>query len=203
MSSTTRPFVAALLIAAAACSKTSTTEEATKPVTPRAPATGAEQGSLDLTSAAFAEGGTVPSRFTCQGQDGSPPLAWRDPPAGTKSFAVVVDDPDAPDPKAPKQTFVHWVLYDLPADTRSLPEGTTAPPQGARAGKNDFGKTTYGGPCPPVGRHRYFFKVYALDTVMQDIGEPTAPELMKKIEGHILARGQLMGTYEKGAGPRT
>lgn len=203
MSSTTGRFAAVALLAAVACSKT-TTEEATKPAA-QSPAASpsAEQGSLDLTSTAFTEGGTVPSRYTCQGEDLSPPLAWRDPPAGTKSFALIVDDPDAPDPKAPKQTYVHWVLYDLPADTRSLPEGMKAPPQGARAGKNDFGKTTYGGPCPPVGRHRYFFKVYALDTVLQDIGQPTAAELTKAMGGHILARGQLMGTYEKGAGPRT
>lgn len=203
MSTTTRLIAALALAGAAACSKT-TTDEPAKPTSPTpAVRENPNMGSLELTSTAFAEGGTVPSRFTCEGDDLSPPLAWKDPPDGTKSFAVIVDDPDAPDPKAPKQTFVHWVLYDLPADTRALPQGTKTPPQGARAGKNDFGKTTYGGPCPPVGRHRYFFKVYALDTVMQDIGHPTAAELTKAMTGHILARGQLMGTYEKGAGPKT
>ncbi len=202
MNTTTRMLAVLVVTAAAACSKT-TTDEAAKPTAASASARGsAAAGSLELTSTAFTEGGTIPAKFTCQGENVSPPLAWGDPPDGTKSFALVVDDPDAPDPKAPKQTFVHWVLYDMPTDTRALPEGTKGP-QGARAGKNDFGKTTYGGPCPPVGRHRYFFKVYALDTVLQDIGEPTAADLMKKMNGHILARGQLMGVYEKGPGPRT
>lgn len=204
MNTTARMLALLALTAAGACSKT-TTDEAAKPVaqSPAATRDNTNMGSLELTSTAFSEGGAVPARFTCQGEDLSPPLAWRDPPIGTKSFAVIVDDPDAPDPKAPKQTFVHWVLYDLPADTRALPEGTKAPPQGARAGKNDVGKTTYSGPCPPIGRHRYFFKVYALDTVLQDIGEPSAADLTKAMTGHILARGQLMGTYEKGPGPRT
>src|SRR6185503_15090564 len=119
---------------------------------------------LTLVSSAFKAGASIPVEYTGNGDDRSPPLAWSGAPAGTKSFALISDDPDAPDPKAPKTTWVHWVLYDIPASARGLPEGATAAqlPNGAREGKNDWKRTGYGGPCPPTGRHRYFFKLYAL-----------------------------------------
>jgi hypothetical protein len=127
---------------------------------------------FELTSRAFAAGAAIPARFTCEGDDLSPPLAWSDPPPGTRSFALVIDDPDAPDPKAPRMTWVHWVVYNLPPDARDLREGAGggALPSGARAGRNDWKRPDYGGPCPPVGRHRYFHKLYALDVVLPDKG---------------------------------
>jgi Raf kinase inhibitor-like YbhB/YbcL family protein len=152
---------------------------------------------LALTSAAFADGSAIPKRYTCEGQDVSPPLAWSGVPAGTGSLVLIVDDPDAPDPKAPKRTYVHWVLYDIPASTTALPEGG-ALPAGARQGRNDWGRTGYGGPCPPTGRHRYFHKLYALDTVLGDLGEPAKADLEKAMKGHILGESRIVGTYEKG-----
>ncbi len=150
---------------------------------------------LAVTSPAFAANAAIPTEHTCEGADTAPALAWTGAPAATQTFAVVVDDPDAPDPAAPKQTWVHWVVTDLPAMTTGLPAGG-ALPAGAVAGKNDFGKTTWGGPCPPVGRHRYFFKVYALDIA---IGKPdiTKRDLMTTMTGHVLAKGELIGTYQK------
>ena len=129
---------------------------------------------LLLSSAAFTPEGAIPSRYTCDGDDISPPLQWSGAPAGTKSFVLIVDDPDAPDPAAPKMTWVHWLLYNLPASTSGLPEGmrTSALPAGTREGVSDFRRTGYGGPCPPVGRHRYFFKLYALDTELPDLKQP-------------------------------
>lgn len=156
---------------------------------------------LRLTSTAFAPGGEIPARHSCDGDDVSPPLAWVDPPQGTKSFALVVDDPDAPDPKAPRTVWVHWVVYDLPADVRSLREAVRTAadlPKGARMGKNDWGKAAWGGPCPPVGRHRYFHKLYALDVALGDRGPLTKKELEAAMKGHVLARVELVGTYERG-----
>ncbi|NWG72912.1 MAG: YbhB/YbcL family Raf kinase inhibitor-like protein [Parvularculaceae bacterium] len=155
--------------------------------------------SFELTSSAFQHQGEIPRRYTCEGADTSPPLAWTDPPAGTKSLALVVDDPDAPDPKAPKMTWVHWVVYDLPPSARGLPEGAGKQPlpDGARGGKNDWKRQDYGGPCPPIGRHRYFHKLYALDVALGDLGAPTKSELERAMEGHVLARAELVGTYEK------
>ncbi len=153
-----------------------------------------------LTSPAFSHQGEIPKRYTCEGEDTSPPLSWSDPPEGTKSFALIVDDPDAPDTLAPRMTWVHWVLYNLPPTARELPAeiGREAPlPRGTREGQNDWKRTGYGGPCPPIGRHRYFHKLYALDTVLPDLGTPTKPELEKAMEGHILGRAELVGTYEK------
>jgi Raf kinase inhibitor-like YbhB/YbcL family protein len=154
---------------------------------------------LSLTSPAFHAGGEIPSVHTCEGKDTSPPLAWAGLPPGTKSLALVVDDPDAPDPKAPQRTFVHWVLYGLPASSTGLPGAarTGDLPPGARDGTNDWKRTGYGGPCPPVGRHRYFFKLYALDAALPDLGAPTKAQLEKAMEGHVLARAELMGTYQK------
>jgi Raf kinase inhibitor-like YbhB/YbcL family protein len=151
---------------------------------------------LALRSSAFADGAAIPARFTCEGDNVSPPLAWDAPPEGTKSLALVVDDPDAPDPAAPKRTWVHWVVYDLPPSARELAAGGGLP-DGARRGKSDFGEGRYRGPCPPIGRHRYFFKLYALDTELGDRGSLTKAELEKAIEGHVLARAELVGTYQK------
>ncbi len=155
--------------------------------------------SLTLTSPAFTEGGEIPARYTCEGDDISPPLAWSAPPVGTQSLALIVDDPDAPDPKAPKMTWVHWVLYNLSPTASSLPEGLgrEALPAGTREGLNDWKRPGYGGPCPPVGRHRYFFKLYALDTVLPDLGRVTKARLEEAIRGHVLAHTELVGTYEK------
>lgn len=163
----------------------------------RTPATEGSMA-LALTSSAFAAGGSIPARFTCDGKDLSPPLAWTGAPAGTKSFALIVDDPDAPDPKAPKMTWVHWVLYDIPASAGALTEAVAPAdlPAGTREGKNDWKRTGYGGPCPPVGRHRYFFKLYALDAVLGDLGQPTKAKLEDAMRPHILAHAELMATYQ-------
>jgi Raf kinase inhibitor-like YbhB/YbcL family protein len=153
-----------------------------------------------LESSAFRTNGEIPRKHTCEGEDVSPPLAWSGAPAGVKSFALVVDDPDAPDPKAPKTTWVHWVVYNLPASTPALAEGAArALPAGARSGKNDWKRTGYGGPCPPIGRHCYFHKLYALDVELPDLHEPTKTELESAMKGHVIERAELVGTYQKRA----
>ncbi|MBI2295403.1 MAG: YbhB/YbcL family Raf kinase inhibitor-like protein [Betaproteobacteria bacterium] len=154
---------------------------------------------LTLTSSAFAHNGPIPRRFTCQGEDVSVPLAWSGAPAGTKSFVLIVDDPDAPDPKAPRMTWVHWVLYNLPATASALKEGIQANelPAGTRQGLNDWKRAGYGGPCPPIGRHRYFHKLYALDTVLTDLEQPTKADLEQAMKGHVLEKAELIGTYQK------
>ncbi|MFZ5469452.1 MAG: YbhB/YbcL family Raf kinase inhibitor-like protein [Myxococcota bacterium] len=152
-----------------------------------------------LTSIGFEHEGEIPSDYTCEGDDLSPALAWSDPPPKTKSFVLIVDDPDAPDPKAPKMTYVHWVLYNLPASARELPQGVSARqlPKGTRQGQNDWRRTGYGGPCPPIGRHRYFFKLYALDTELPDLGQATKVQLEQAMKKHVLTEAVLLGTYEK------
>jgi len=154
---------------------------------------------LKLTSAAFAHLGPIPLLYTCDGRDLSPPLSWTGVPPGTKSLALMVFDPDAPDPDAPKMTWVHWVLYNIPADAVGFQEGITASdlPAGTRQGVNDWRRTGYGGPCPPIGRHRYFFKLYALNTELPDLGKPTKAGLEKAMRGHVLAEAELMGTYHR------
>ena len=154
---------------------------------------------LTIHSTAFAEGAEIPVRHTCEGADVSPPLEWSGAPARTKTFALIVDDPDAPDPAAPKMTWVHWVLHDLPPSATGLPEGvaSAALPAGTHQGRNDWKRTSYGGPCPPIGRHRYFFKLYALDAPLGDLGSPTKPRLEDAMKGHVLAEARLMGTYQK------
>jgi Raf kinase inhibitor-like YbhB/YbcL family protein len=154
---------------------------------------------LTLESPAFVHHGGIPRKYTCQGQDLSVPLAWSGVPAGTKSLALIVDDPDAPDPAAPRLTWVHWVLYNMPPSVTGLPEGVAAAqlPKGTLEGANDWKRTGYGGPCPPIGRHRYFHKLYALDTVLPDLGKPNKPRLEKAMRGHILGQTELVGTYQK------
>ncbi|NCT67813.1 MAG: YbhB/YbcL family Raf kinase inhibitor-like protein [Rhodanobacteraceae bacterium] len=154
--------------------------------------------SLNLRSPAFASHAAIPARYTCDGNEASPPLQWSGVPAKAKSLALIVDDPDAPDPAAPQTVWVHWVLYDLPAAADGLPEAVDSArlPPGAREGRNDFGRTGYGGPCPPVGRHRYFFKLYALDTVLPDLGRPDKARLLAAMKGHVVAQAELVGTYQ-------
>ncbi len=154
---------------------------------------------LRIVSPAFENGGDVPAVHTCEGKDVSPPLGWSGVPASARSLALVVDDPDAPDPAAPRTTWVHWVLYDLPPTAPGLPEGVAraALPAGAREGTNDWRRTGYGGPCPPVGRHRYFFKLYALDVALGDLGAPTKAMLEKAMAGHVVEKAELVGTYQK------
>ncbi len=153
-----------------------------------------------ITSPVFADKAGIPAKFTCEGDDISPPLAWSGVPEGTKSLVLIVDDPDAPDPKAPRMTWVHWVLYDLPPATAGLAEGvaTGALPAGTRVGLNDWKRADYGGPCPPIGRHRYFFKLYALDAVLPGLSAATKANVEAAMRGHVLAEAQLVGTYQKG-----
>jgi len=157
--------------------------------------------SIEITSNAFSQGESIPVQYTCTGdassslKDVSPPLAWGEPPAGTQSFALIMDDPDAPG-----ATWVHWVLFNIPADTRGLPESVGANPtlpNGSISGTNSWGRTGYGGPCPPSGTHRYFFKIYALDEMLAIPPGANKGELEKAMVGHILAEGELMGTYAK------
>jgi Raf kinase inhibitor-like YbhB/YbcL family protein len=155
--------------------------------------------SLSLTSPSFSQGGEIPKRHTCQGEDASPALEWSGIPGGTRSLALIVDDPDAPDPKAPRMTWVHWLLYNIPPITAGVPERVASGdlPAGTREGVNDWKRTGYGGPCPPIGRHRYFHKLYALDTILPDLGQPTKAQLEEAMKAHVLASAELMGTYEK------
>ncbi|GIV52417.1 MAG: hypothetical protein KatS3mg038_2938 [Candidatus Kapaibacterium sp.] len=153
---------------------------------------------MELRSPAFPHNGAIPRHYTCEGADVSPPLQWHGIPAGTQSLALIVDDPDAPDPRAPQRTWVHWVLFNIPPTTTALPEGIPRDqlPRGTREGINDWKRTGYGGPCPPIGRHRYFFKLYALDTLLS-VEKPTKAELEAAMRGHILAEAVLIGTYQR------
>ena len=161
---------------------------------------GEAESMFTLTSSAFAAGQQIPKKYTCEGDDRSPPLAWAGAPSGTKSYALIVDDPDAPDPNAPRMTWVHWVLYNVPPTATTLAESSSsgALPTGAMEGSNDFGRVRFGGPCPPIGRHRYFHKLYALDTTLP-AGKPLDKAgLESAMKGHVLAHAELMGTYQKG-----
>jgi Raf kinase inhibitor-like YbhB/YbcL family protein len=155
--------------------------------------------SLTVTSSAFKADSEIPTKYTCEGDDVSPPLAWSGAPDSTRTYVIIVDDPDAPDPQAPKMTYVHWVLFDIPPNVTSLAEGgSKTPPPGSREGNNDWKRTGWGGPCPPIGRHRYYFKVYALNAELGNIGSPaTKADVERLMEGKIIAQGQLMGTYQK------
>ena len=154
---------------------------------------------LILTSTAFENGDRIPSQYTCDGDDISPALSWNNVPTTAKSLVLIVDDPDAPDPKAPKMTWVHWLLYNIPPDVSDLAEHMTANklPMRTMEGINDWKRTGYGGPCPPIGRHRYFFKLYALDKLLDDLHKPVKTKLEAAMQGHIIAQTQLMGTYQK------
>ena len=154
---------------------------------------------MQITSSAFAPNTDIPSLYTCEGRDQSPPLAWTGVPAGTRSLALIVDDPDAPDPAAPQRTWVHWVLYNIPPDAAGFAAGVLPAglPAGTHEGLNDWQRTGYGGPCPPIGRHRYFHKLYALDTVLPMLQPATKAALEKAMRGHILAQGELVGYYKK------
>lgn len=156
-----------------------------------------KEGVMQLTSPAFQNGGEIPAKYTCEGEDIPPPLAWTGVPSGAQSLALIVDDPDAPDPAHPKTTWVHWVVYDIPPGAGSLPEGGKPLPAGAREGLNDWKRTGYGGPCPPVGRHRYFHKLYALDTVLPDLGAATKGKLEAAMKQHVVGQAELVGTYQK------
>jgi len=155
---------------------------------------------LTLSSPSFADGAAIPKTHTCEGRDLSPELAWSGVPAGTKSLTLIIDDPDAPDPAKPQRVWVHWVLYNLPPDSSGLSEGVhpDALPKGTEEGLNDWGRTGYGGPCPPIGRHRYFHKLYALDIRLDGLKTPTKAALETAMRGHILSEATLMGTYLKG-----
>ena len=155
---------------------------------------------MELSSIAFAQGGEIPRRYTCEGDDIAPALFWSDVPDRVRSLALIVDDPDAPDPTAPTMTWVHWVLVDIPPGATAIPEGGRPLPEGCREGLNDWRRTDYGGPCPPVGRHRYFFKLYALDTRLPGLHRPTKADLEGAMQGHALAQAQLVGTYQKHKG---
>jgi hypothetical protein len=159
-----------------------------------------EVKTMQLTSTAFVEGEEIPKKYTCEGTDISPQLKISNVPEKAESLALIVDDPDAPDPAAPKTTWVHWVIFNLPPDIGELPEGVTANqlPGDTTIGINDWQRAEYGGPCPPIGRHRYFFKLYALDEMLIDLGKVTKARLESMMRGHILAETQLMGTYQKG-----
>jgi Raf kinase inhibitor-like YbhB/YbcL family protein len=156
-------------------------------------------GSFSLASPAFADGGEVPVAHTCEGEDRSYGLEWSGLPEGTRSLALIVDDPDAPDPAAPRMTWVHWVLYDIPVSATGLAEAVSPDslPAGTGQGLNDWKRTGYGGPCPPIGRHRYFNKLYALDVVLGDLGNPDKALLEQSMEGHVLGQAVLVGTYQK------
>lgn len=154
---------------------------------------------LTIISAAFANNGSIPPQYTCEGSDISPPLSWSSVPKAAKSLVLIVDDPDAPDPAAPKMTYVHWVLYNIPVIAPGLPENIAPSklPLGTLSGKNDWGRIGYGGPCPPIGTHRYFFKLYALDVVLPDLHSPNKLQLEQAMEGHILEQAVLVGAYHK------
>lgn len=154
---------------------------------------------LSLTSPSFAHGGEIPTRFTCDDDDVSPALGWSGVSPETKSLVLIVDDPDAPDPKAPKMVYSHWVLYNIPPSTSGLPEAVTPEqlPPGTREGLNDWKRTGYGGPCPPIGRHRYFHKLYAVDIVLPQMQSPTKAAVENAMRGHVLDQAVLMGTYAR------
>jgi Raf kinase inhibitor-like YbhB/YbcL family protein len=154
---------------------------------------------LTLISPAFSAMGPIPTKYTCDGDDISPPLEWTGVPDDAQSLALIVDDPDAPDPAAPKMRYVHWVLYNIPPETRGLPEGAgkATLPEEAREGINDFKKRGYGGPCPPIGRHRYVFTLYALDKTFNDAGAVSKSELEAAMKTHVIEKTELIGTYQR------
>jgi len=158
--------------------------------------------SMSIMSPAFMHGREIPERHTCDGLNTSPQIMWVGVPPGTKSLALIVDDPDAPDPAAPQTTWVHWVLYNIPANASGMAEGVTEKnlPDGTLQGLNDWHRTSYGGPCPPIGMHRYYFKLYALDRTLPDLKKPTKAVLEKAMQGHILDQSSMVGMYRRHPG---
>ncbi len=154
---------------------------------------------LKIASSAFDDGGKIPREYTCEGDDTSPPLSWTGVPWDARSLVLIVDDPDAPDPQAPKMTWVHWVLYNIPPDAPGLAAAMTSArlPPGTGEGLNDWQRLGYGGPCPPIGRHRYFHKLYALDTTLPVLDQPTKAQVEAAMAGHVVASAKLIGTYQK------
>jgi Raf kinase inhibitor-like YbhB/YbcL family protein len=154
---------------------------------------------LTLSSPAFAHGQEIPRQYTCEGLDTSPPLRWSGVPPNAQSLALIVEDPDAPDPAAPRRVFTHWLLYNIPADAEELREEASPEelPAGTAVGVNDFDKLGWGGPCPPKGRHRYFFRLYALDRRLPNLHQPTKRQLLDALRGHVIAEAELIGTYQK------
>lgn len=154
---------------------------------------------FSLTSPSFSHQGLIPARYTCDGKDYSPELIWTEVPENTQSLVLIVDDPDAPDPQAPKMTWVHWILYNIPPNVNRLPEQLTTDklPIGTLEGINDWGRVGYGGPCPPIGVHRYFHKLYALNIVLPDLSKPTKAVLEQAMQGHIIAQTELIGLYQR------
>lgn len=150
-----------------------------------------------LRSPAFEPGASMPACHTCEGEDVSPPLAWSDVPAAARSLVLVVEDPDAPDPRDPRMTWVHWLLYNLPPGAGRLEQDVRSLPPGTREGLNDWKRVGYGGPCPPIGRHRYFHRLYALDVVLPDLHHPTRARLDMAMQGHVIAQAELLATYQK------
>jgi Raf kinase inhibitor-like YbhB/YbcL family protein len=162
------------------------------------PATGEEaRREMELISPNFGNNESIGRKYTCDGENVSPALEWSGAPEGTKSLALIVDDPDAPDPANPRMTWVHWILYNIPPTVNSLPEAAKKQdlPEGTLQGLNDWKKSGYGGPCPPIGEHRYFHKIYALDTVLENLGNPTKAKLEKAMKEHILGTAELVGLY--------
>lgn len=139
----------------------------------------------------------MPQEFTCEGDDVSPPLSWTGAPSATKSFVLLIEDPDAPDPAAPKRVWLHWLLYNLPPTCTGLARGVQTLPTGTLSGHTDSGTVTYGGPCPPIGRHRYFHRLYALDVMLPDLRTPSRAAVEKAMQGHVIAQAELMGTYAR------
>lgn len=154
---------------------------------------------LILKSNAFEHGAEIPARYTCSGDDISVPLSWEGVPEDARSLVLIIDDPDAPDPDAPKMVWVHWVVCNIPPDITALSEHTTSAslPSGAIEGLNDWQNLGYGGPCPPIGRHRYFHKLYALDAVLEGLHQPTRTDVEAAMQGHIIEQAELMGTFHK------
>jgi Raf kinase inhibitor-like YbhB/YbcL family protein len=155
--------------------------------------------SLTLTSTAFDDGSTIPTRYTCDGDNVSPPLSWSKSPPNAKSLVLIVEDPDAPDPAAPERTWVHWVLYNLPAEDSGLKQDVASAglPTGTKEGLNDWHKTGYGGPCPPIGRHRYLHHLYALDIELPELNNPDKAKLEEAMQGHVVDSATLLGFYQR------
>ena len=152
---------------------------------------------MKIRSPAFEHNQTIPSMYTCEGKNVSPPLAWSGVPQNAKSLVLIVDDPDAPDPAAPTRTWTHWIVYDIPPSAAGLKEAMKALPTGAREGLNDSGQIGYGGPCPPIGRHRYFHRLYALDVTLPELRRPVKGQLEAAMKGHVIGQAELIGTYQK------